>query len=114
MRGGTNRSVEMKKTIVAVVLVLILGIFSFVDYRKHSERMGIAEMDIERASELFQQGNFQQAEKFLEEAQDYVATPGGMASTSRLWMGRRQDAVLSQIEELKKKLEVKSTPDFSK
>ena len=104
----------MKRIFTASAFILIIGIFLLVDYRKHSERMGIAEMDIERAADLYQAGNFKQAEKFLQEAQDYAITPGGMVATARLWMGSRQDAVIRQAEELQKKLEVKSSPDSTK
>lgn len=104
----------MKKLVIAGVFVLIIGIFLLVDYRKHSERMGIAEMDIERAADLYRAGNFDQAEKFLQEAQDYAITPGGMVVTARLWMGSRQDAVIRQADELQKKLEVKSSPSLTK
>lgn len=104
----------MKKLVIAGVFVLIVGIFLLVDYRKHSERIGIAEMDIERAADLYRAGNFDQAEKFLQEAQDYAITPGDMVVTARLWMGSRQDAVIRQAEELQKKLEVKSSPSLTK
>lgn len=97
----------MKNVVIVGGVVMIIGIVLLVDYRKHSERMSIAEMDIERAADLYQAGNFEQAERFLQEAQDYANTPGGMVVTARLWMGNRQDAVIHQAEELQGKLEVK-------
>ena len=104
----------MNKLFLAGGLALISSIVLLVDYRKHSERMSIAEMDIDRAADLYRSGNFEQSERFRQEALDYVVIPGGMVATARFWTARRQDAVINQAEELRKKLEVKSTPAFTK